>query len=715
MFNVIKSVFFAVIFLLIAGQAYSAQLTLKDGRPFCSRYECKSIIPWADKFRQADELNIPVLEALRNNKVIGYLFLSTDLVDIPAYSGKPLVTLIAIAPDGMIIGGKVVHHSEPILLVGIPESVLNEFIEQYIGYSITDHFEIVSTGFFGDRGQTTDTIKSGSIDHGDKLATVEIDMVTGATVTIQVLDQTLITSARQVGQALSLIEEDNKRIVTWKSDYVQKTWAELVDEGSIGHLRVETEEMGITDENSESWIDLYYGDVSQPVTGINILGESTYNWLKENLQEGEKAIFVVSNGISSFKGSGFVRGGIFDRFYIEQGNSKITFRDLDYENLYGINAEGVPKFRETGLFIVRDKLFDSSNKWNFYYVANRLTGETALSKIFKTFHSEYQYPDEYFDLKVIHAVQPSFVKKVWVNNLPKVILLISFLLITFGIFFARKWLTRSKKRLVRVHIAVMIASVIIVGLILKSPPSITHLYPLIRVFHDGFRMDLYLSDPVQFVFWIFIAVSLIIWGRGWFCGWICPYGNVLELVSKAVRKISPKMFTYEFPPHIHEGLRKVRYAVLGVLVGMAMISIETAEKMAEIEPFKSTWLVNIFSREWYFIGYWFILLIISTFNFRFFCRYLCPLGAAFSLGSVFRFIGIERRGCCTQCKVCARGCESKAINDEGEINKYECLYCLECEQIYNDDEACPPLIVVKKNKLNGIPVDLTHPCKNPDL
>lgn len=243
----------------------------------------------------------------------------------------------------------------------------------------------------------------------------------------------------------------------------------------------------------------------------------------------------------------------------------------------------------------------------------------------------------------------------------------------------------------------------------------THLYPLIRVFQDGFRLDLYLSDPIQFVFWIFIAVSLIIWGRGWFCGWICPYGNVLELVSKAVRKISPKFFTYEFPPRIHEGLRKVRYAVLGILVGFALLSIETAERMAEIEPFKSTWLVNIFRREWYFIGYWFILLIVSTFNFRFFCRYLCPLGAALSLGSVFRLIGIERRGCCTQCKICARGCDSKSINDQGEINKYECYYCLECEQVYNDEEACPPLIVVNKNKLNGIPVDLKHPCKNPDL
>ena len=167
----IKSVFFAVIFILSAGQAYSAQLILKDGQPFCGRYECKNIVPWADEFRQADELSIPVLEALRDNKVIGYLFLSTDLVDIPAYSGKPLVTLIAITPDGMIIGGKVVHHSEPILLVGIPESVLNEFIEQYIGYSIIDHFEIVSTGFFSDRGQTTDTIKPESIDHGDNLET----------------------------------------------------------------------------------------------------------------------------------------------------------------------------------------------------------------------------------------------------------------------------------------------------------------------------------------------------------------------------------------------------------------------------------------------------------------------------------------------------------------------------------------------------------------
>jgi len=705
-----------VLVILSTSSVFASGLELKDGKPFCEKFECNLLFPDADEFRESEKLNIPVFEAVKNGEVSGYLFLSTDLVNIPAYSGKPLITLIAIDPEGTILDGRVVHHSEPILLVGIPESVLNDFIKQYIGYSIRDRFEIVTTGLFGDRGETQDGLSDKSVKHelSDQPLTVNVDMVTGATVTIQVLDQTLVTSARKVGEALGIIESEDQRIVTWKSDYVHRSWKELVEEGSIGTLRIELQEMGIQNGSKDPWIDLYYGDVSQPVTGINILGESTYNWLMENLEEGEKAIFIAGSGVSTFKGSGFVRGGIFDRFYIEQGNFKITFRDLDYENLYGIKAEGVPEFMETGLFIIRNKLFDSSNKWSFYYVANRLTGETALSKIFKTFHTEYQYPEKYFDLKLI-SNKKSHIVKIWSDNLYRIILLTGFLLLVTLVFVKRKWMYKTERRLVNTHITIMVLSIVIVGIILKSPPSMAHLYPLIRVFQDGFRMDLYLSDPLQFIFWSFIALTLVLWGRGWFCGWVCPYGSLLELTNRFAKVILPKKLFFDFPMPVHNVLRKFRYGIFFFLVIVAVVSIETAERLIEVEPFKTTWLLGIFSREWYFIGYWFLLFFISIFNYRFFCRYVCPLGAGFSIGSFFQRIRIERRGCCTRCKICARGCDSLSIDDKGNIDVYECYSCFECEQKYTDEDVCPPLIVDKKNRIKGITVNFDDPCKNPDL
>ena len=48
-------------------------------------------------------------------------------------SAAPLVTLVGLRADGVIGGASVLHHSEPILLVGIPESALHEFADFYAG------------------------------------------------------------------------------------------------------------------------------------------------------------------------------------------------------------------------------------------------------------------------------------------------------------------------------------------------------------------------------------------------------------------------------------------------------------------------------------------------------------------------------------------------------------------------------------------------------
>ena len=75
-------------------------------------------------------------------RLVGYVFLSTDVVDIPAYSGKPMVTLIGMDTHGIITGVRVLKHSEPILLAGIPESELLKFIHQYVGKSADAKLEI---------------------------------------------------------------------------------------------------------------------------------------------------------------------------------------------------------------------------------------------------------------------------------------------------------------------------------------------------------------------------------------------------------------------------------------------------------------------------------------------------------------------------------------------------------------------------------------------
>src|SRR4029450_9424899 len=74
--------------------------------------------------------------------LLGYVFLSPDITDTPAYSGKPVVTLIGMDLKGRFVGVRVLKHSEPILLLGIPESALTKFNDQYLGKFVGDNIEI---------------------------------------------------------------------------------------------------------------------------------------------------------------------------------------------------------------------------------------------------------------------------------------------------------------------------------------------------------------------------------------------------------------------------------------------------------------------------------------------------------------------------------------------------------------------------------------------
>lgn len=78
------------------------------------------VIPGADRFgpvRQHPE----VAPAYQGDTLLGYVYLTSQFVDTNGYSGKPIHILVGLDPEGTIVGLKLVAHSEPIVLIGIPE------------------------------------------------------------------------------------------------------------------------------------------------------------------------------------------------------------------------------------------------------------------------------------------------------------------------------------------------------------------------------------------------------------------------------------------------------------------------------------------------------------------------------------------------------------------------------------------------------------------
>jgi NosR/NirI family nitrous oxide reductase transcriptional regulator len=136
---------------------------------------------------------------------------------------------------------------------------------------------------------------------------------------------------------------------------------------------------------------------------------------------------------------------------------------------------------------------------------------------------------------------------------------------------------------------------------------------------------------------------------------------------------------------------------------MSLQSMSQAEYLAEVEPFKTA--INLhFMREWAYVAYAGGLTAVSLFNRKFFCKYLCPLGAALTIPGKFRIFDWLRRHreCGRPCQVCAEECEVQAIRKNGEINANECHYCLDCQVTYWNDRKCPPEVERRKRRERAV-------------
>ena len=123
-------------------------------------------------------------------------------------------------------------------------------------------------------------------------------------------------------------------------------------------------------------------------------------------------------------------------------------------------------------------------------------------------------------------------RQAWRNRRIDAAILAVYLLLVVGVFVARQYTTVKLKRLSRLHMASMIFGFLVVGVYMGAQPSVTQIFTAVGSAVHEWRWDLFLSEPLIFISWIFIAIVSVIWGRGVFCGWVCPYGAMNELAFK---------------------------------------------------------------------------------------------------------------------------------------------------------------------------------------
>ena len=362
-----------------ASQTYEATLSAQTftDPDLCAHVPCLEVMPGADSF-SGRKGKPPYVDAYRTEanekKLVGYVFLSTDIVDIPGYSGKPIVTLIGMDTRGRITGAKLLRHGESALKQGIPEEELTRFIGQYVGKFVGDRIVIGKS-------------------HEAK-GRVGLDAITGATVTSVAQNQVMLRSGIEIARQVGIIKPAMRPQAVFADISDRLGWDEMVSEGSIQRLIVSPSDLGA--EGEGDYLDLYFGYLNAPSVGKSVLGEHGYDSLMSRLRPGEHAIFIIANGAGSFKGSGYARGGIYERIQVVQGMDTFTFRDLDYLNLDGIEAENAPGYRESGIFIIRSGSFSGAYPWRLVLLANKIDKETG-ARTFTSFDRTYWLPARYLE------------------------------------------------------------------------------------------------------------------------------------------------------------------------------------------------------------------------------------------------------------------------------------------------------------------------------
>lgn len=642
-----------------------------------------------------------VRQILSGDELLGYAYQTVNVVNIPAYSGKPVNLQVILDPQGVIQDAYVLKHEEPILLIGIPEQKLHDFAAKYEGIRVDQRVVI---------GRSKDE------------AAMTIDAVSGATVTVMVVNEAIMRSAHRVAVSLGLVnahaQTKNKPAWVLMDQYQPASWTTLTGDGSIRRLllsrgqvddafigsEAEGVDVASAPQRGDPFIDLYIAELNPPTIGRNVLGEKQYQELMDELKPDEHAILVLGNGEYSFKGSGYVRGGIFDRIQLRQFGDIISFRDLDFYRLSDVYAAGMPDFTEMGIFIIRPQYtFDSGSDWTLELLVRRQTG--PISSIFTSFELPYQIPEAYIQRPALTASEQAAIDEasrplwlnIWYQKTFQIVVLSIGLVVLLAILFVQDYLVRFPKLLHRLRIGYLTFTVVFIGWYALGQLSIVNVLTFAHSVMHSFSWELFLSDPTIFILWGFTAALILLWGRGVFCGWLCPFGALQEIINEVARKI--KIPQYELPFALHERLWAIKYIILLVLFGISLESMSTAERFAEIEPFKTAITLK-FDRQWWFVLYAVMLLVINIFTRKVYCRYICPLGAALAIPTKLRlFDWLKRRKeCGMPCQLCAVECEIQAIHPDGTINANECHHCLDCQVTYHNDDRCPPLVAKKKRR-----------------
>ncbi len=668
------------------------------------RHEINDLFPKATRIDEKLD-TLPVYPVFQLNELIGYAWISTDINDIPGFAGKPIKLLIGLNPDGVFQNVVVLDHHEPVFLHGLGNEALDEFVAQYSGNAISDQI-IVSSGQNRQSGNNT----SGPI---------YFDGVTKATVSVIIVNDVVLSTALKVARKTLEGFALPAQSALLKKDFKEMDWNQLMQSGLIHRWTIPVDDIEqqlghkladypdtFLDEPAASdvFTDLHYAYLNAEDVGRNLLGEEIWRDLMGGLKPDEHLIWVGSNGLYPHVSETFTPGTVPSRLSIEQSGLSIELRDTNMPEVQArTKTDETLNFRHQHILRIKgssgfDLGSELSLKLNINLQRNHLISDTLLLS------SAYQLPQSHWVKQEVEdplTSSQALWLRIWADKVPQIAALLAALALLLYVFINQRKFSAYTREFHYFRWAYLWFTLLYIGFYAQGQLSVVNIFTLLHSIRDGFDLGIFLLDPVIFILWIVTFISLFVWGRGLFCGWLCPFGAMQEILSAAGKYLNIRQL--KISEKTHRKLIVIKYPILIGLVVLSFYSLTWAERLAEVEPFKTS-ITLVFIRYWPFVFYAVALLAIGLFIHKFYCRYICPLGAGLAiLGYFHRYEWLERIDLCgSPCQTCTNRCEIDAIRKNGDIDYNECIQCLECIVILNNEDLCVDKLLNKKK--NIIPI-----------
>ncbi len=651
-------------------------LAAEGGRRTLSAAELDAVFPGAAAAGPFE--GQPPAAAVRgaDGRLTGYVVSTFDTLGSTGYSGKPLDVLVGVDGAGVITGALLVRQTEPILVIGITEDDLRRYVAGFAGINVTLRGTL-ATGAAPDQAYPA--------------------VISGASVSSAVIRDAVIRAVTAVAGSRGVLGRASAAARVDIAGFVPATWAELTADGSIGCRRFTQA------EGTKLLLELCVALATPARIGENLLGKLAYDRLAAMLGAADQAIMIAAAGLVSVKGTAFVRSGHFERLQLVQGARTFGLTTAGYVNVEALRTAGGPEFREIGVFVIpADAGFDAGAPWRLdVLVPDGGASAEAILSIDYALPARYVLSPQPADAPV--AEQPSVAdapplwQETWRSRWSAIAAVSVMLIVLSVVLVFQEAVVRRPVFYRRLRLAYLAVTLLWLGWWAGGQLSVVNVLTFVHSLMTGFQWEFFLLDPVIFILWGYVAAALLFLGRGVYCGWLCPFGALQELLAETARLVRLPQLVVPFA--LHERLWPLKYIIFLGLFAVSLGSTRLAFVGAEIEPFKTVMSMT-FLREWPFVVYAIALLLAGLFIERFFCRYLCPLGAALAIPARMRmFEWLKRRPQCgRECGICFQRCQVQAIHPEGQINPNECIHCLNCQRVYADDALCPPLAARRKRR-----------------